>query len=80
MVCCGADTTFTGFEFLFGIVFGIEFLDHGVGCLALTFIGSSMVVVCVVDGGPRKGRISTSCTVCVAHVFINGSGAGFLLT
>ena len=46
VVCCGADITFTGSDFLFCIVFGIEFLAVCVGCLVLTFIGSSMVVVC----------------------------------
>ena len=49
VVCCGEDTTFTGSDFLFCIVFGIEFLAVGFGCLVLTFIGSSMVVVCGVD-------------------------------
>ena len=70
VVCCGADTTFTGSDFLFCIVFGIEFLAVSFGsCLVLTFIGSSMVVVCGVDDYSEKGRFSTSCMVSVAHAF-----------
>ena len=43
----GVDTTSS--DFLLCIVFGIEFLAVCFGCLALTFIGSSMVVLCGVD-------------------------------
>ena len=57
--------------------FGIEFLAVGLGCLLLTFIGSSMVVVCGVDGRSEKGRFSTSCTVSVAHAFSVEWGLGF---
>ena len=58
VICYGADTTFTGSDFLFCIVFGIEFLAVCVGCLVRTFIGSSMVVVCGVDECSEKGIFS----------------------
>ena len=61
-------------------IFGIEFLAVGFGCLVLTSIGTSQVVVCRVDGDHEKGRFPTSSTVSVAHVFVNGMGDGFLLT
>ena len=43
--------------------------------LAITSIGSPMVVVCWVDG-----CFPTSCMVNEVHAFFNGMGAGILLT
>ena len=39
VVCCGAGTTFAGSEFLFCVVFGIEFLAVGFDCFVRTSIG-----------------------------------------
>ena len=74
MVCCGAGTTFAGSDFLFYIVYGIEFLAVGFVCLILTPIGSSMVagVVVGIDGGPEKCGFFTSCTVNVGYAFVSG--------
>ena len=82
VVCCGAGTTFAGSDFLFCIVFGIEFLAVGFDCFVLTSIVCSMAagVVMGIDGLSEKGRFSTSCAVNVAHEFANGMGAGFLLS
>ena len=56
VVGCGADTIFSGADFLFCIVFGVEFLAVGFACLVLTSIGSSVVVVCGIDVFSEKGR------------------------
>ena len=40
----------------------------------------SVVAVCGVDDVPEKDRFPTSCTVSVAHAFVNGMETGFLLT
>ena len=40
VVCCVADTTFTGSGVLFCLVFGIEFLAVCFGCFVLTSIVS----------------------------------------
>ena len=80
MVYCGADTIFTGSDFCSALFFCIEFLAVYFGCLVLTFIGSSMVVVCGVDDRSEKSCFSTSCMISVVHACFNGMGAGFLLT
>ena len=72
VVCCGPVNTFAGSEFLFCIAFCTEFLAFG--CLVLNYIDTLLVVVCGVDGVFEKGHFST-----VAHAFVNGTGAGFLL-
>ena len=72
VVCCDPVTTFAGSKFLFCIAFGTEFL--AVGCLVLNSIGTLLVVVCGVDGVFVKVRYHT-----VAHAFVYGTGAGFLL-
>ena len=82
VVCCGTGTTFTDSDFLFCIVFAIEFLAVGFDCFLLTYIVCSIVVGVVmgIDGLHEKGRLSTSCTVNVVHAFASGMGAGFLLS
>ena len=82
VVCCGAGTTVAGSDFLFCIVFGIEFLADGFDCFVLTSIVCLMVVGVVmgINGLHETGRVSTSCTVNVAHAFASGMGAGFLLS
>ena len=77
VICCGPVTTFTVSDFLFCTAFGTEFL--AVGCLGLTSFGAVLVVACGGDGVLEKGRFSYSCTVSVAHTFVNGMGTGFLL-
>ena len=81
VVCCGAGTTFSGSEFLFCIVYGIEFLAVGFDCFVLNSIGCSMVagVVMGFDGLHEKGRFYTSYTVNVVHAFTSDIGAGFQL-
>ena len=59
------------------LLFGTEFL--AVGSLVLPSFGALLVVACGVDSFFEKGRFFTSCTVSVAHAFVNGMGAGFLL-
>ena len=75
-------STFAGSDFLFCIVFGIEFLDVGFDCFVLTSIVSLMVVGVVmgIDGLHERGRFSTSCTVNVAPAFASGMGDGFLMS
>ena len=77
VICCNPVTSFAISDFLFCTVFGTEFL--AVGCLIFTSYGALLVVACGADGVLEKGRFSTSCTVNVAHAFVNGMGAGFLL-
>ena len=76
--CCGPVTTFSVPDFLFFTDFGTEFL--AVGYLALTSFGALLVVVCGVDGVLEKDNFSTSCSVSVAHAFVNGMGDGFMLS
>ena len=64
--------TFTGSDFLFCIVFGIELLAVGFGCLVLTFIGSLMVVLKRAAFHFLYGQ----CGLCV----FQWNGGGFLLT
>ena len=56
MVCCGAGTTFASSDFLFCIVFGIEFLAVGFDCFVLTSIVCSMVagMVMGIDGYMKR--------------------------
>ena len=79
VVCCGAGTTVAGSDFLFCIVFGIEFLAIGFHCFVLTLIVCLMVVGVVmgIDGLHKTGRFSTSCTVNVAHAFEKWYGRWF---
>ena len=82
VVCCGAGTTFAGSEFMFCIVFGIEFLAVCFDCFVLTSIVCLVVVDVVmgIDGLHETGRFYTSCTVNVAHAFASGMGDGFLMS
>ena len=80
MVCCGAGPIFAGSDFLFCIVFGIQFLAVVFDCFALASIGCSMFagVVMGIDSWLENCRFSTSCTDNGAHAFARGIGARFL--
>ena len=76
VVCCGVGTTVTGSDFLFCIVFGIEFLVVGFDCVVFTCICLMVAgVVMGIDGWHERGRVSTSFMVNVAHAFASGMGA-----
>ena len=82
VVCCGAGTIFAGSDFLFCMVFGIEFLAVGFDCFVHAFIVCLMAagVVMGIYGWHERGRVSASFTVNVAHAFDSGMWAGFLLS
>ena len=73
VVCCVPVTTFSGSDFLFFIAFGTEFL--AVGCLVLTSIGT-LLGLWLLELMVALKRLT--CTVSVAHAFVDGMGAGFL--